>query len=207
MSVKLNTRQVGDVAWWTWRGGSRWAKAPARCATPCATWSSKNQKKILLNLGEVNYIDSSGIGELVSGFTTVTNSGGTVEAAQPQQAGERSAADHQAVHRLRCPRRRSGRDPQLLSSAVATDGHGMPDRRRVPRLSPVTLRPTNCTISSCAPARRTVSAPVRLLDDPAVQFDGHAGRVQLQLLQQIQIVCPSRAVRGSPLTTISIMLG
>jgi len=35
----------------------------------------KNQKKILLNLGEVSYIDSSGIGELVSGFTTVTNSG------------------------------------------------------------------------------------------------------------------------------------
>jgi anti-sigma B factor antagonist len=40
---------------------------------------NKNQKKILLNLGEVNYIDSSGIGELVSGFTTVTNSGGSLK--------------------------------------------------------------------------------------------------------------------------------
>jgi len=40
---------------------------------------NKNQKKILLNLGEVNYIDSSGIGELVSGFTTVTNSGGNLK--------------------------------------------------------------------------------------------------------------------------------
>ena len=39
----------------------------------------KNQKKILLNLGEVSYIDSSGIGELVSGFTTVTNSGGALK--------------------------------------------------------------------------------------------------------------------------------
>jgi anti-sigma B factor antagonist len=39
----------------------------------------KNQKKILLNLGEVSYIDSSGIGELVSGFTTVTNSGGNLK--------------------------------------------------------------------------------------------------------------------------------
>jgi len=39
----------------------------------------KNQKKILLNLGEVSYIDSSGIGELVSGFTTVTNSGGQLK--------------------------------------------------------------------------------------------------------------------------------
>jgi anti-sigma B factor antagonist len=39
----------------------------------------RNQKKILLNLGEVSYIDSSGIGELVSGFTTVTNSGGQLK--------------------------------------------------------------------------------------------------------------------------------
>lgn len=39
----------------------------------------KGQNKILLNLGEVSYIDSSGIGELVSGFTSVTNSGGTLK--------------------------------------------------------------------------------------------------------------------------------
>jgi anti-sigma B factor antagonist len=39
----------------------------------------KNQKKILLNLGDVSYIDSSGIGELVSGFTTVTNNGGQLK--------------------------------------------------------------------------------------------------------------------------------
>jgi anti-sigma B factor antagonist len=40
---------------------------------------AKGQKKILLNLGEVSYIDSSGIGELVSGFTTVTNQGGELK--------------------------------------------------------------------------------------------------------------------------------
>jgi anti-sigma B factor antagonist len=40
---------------------------------------TKGQKKILLNLGDVSYIDSSGIGELVSGFTTVTNSGGQLK--------------------------------------------------------------------------------------------------------------------------------
>jgi anti-sigma B factor antagonist len=39
----------------------------------------KGHKKILLNLGEVSYIDSSGIGELVSGFTTVTNNGGELK--------------------------------------------------------------------------------------------------------------------------------
>jgi anti-sigma B factor antagonist len=41
--------------------------------------AGKGQKKILLNLGDVSYIDSSGIGELVSGFTSVTNSGGQLK--------------------------------------------------------------------------------------------------------------------------------
>src|SRR5262249_7036088 len=40
---------------------------------------SKGQKRILLNLGDVNYIDSSGIGELVSAFTTVRNQGGELK--------------------------------------------------------------------------------------------------------------------------------
>jgi len=35
----------------------------------------RNEKKILLNLADVSYIDSSGIGELVSSFTTVGNQG------------------------------------------------------------------------------------------------------------------------------------
>jgi anti-sigma B factor antagonist len=35
--------------------------------------------KIVLNLGDVNYIDSSGIGELVSGFTAVRNRGGELK--------------------------------------------------------------------------------------------------------------------------------
>jgi len=33
----------------------------------------KGKKNILLNLGDVNYIDSSGLGELVSAFTTAKN--------------------------------------------------------------------------------------------------------------------------------------
>ncbi len=40
---------------------------------------AKGEKKILLNLGNVTYIDSSGIGELVSAFTTVRNQGGELK--------------------------------------------------------------------------------------------------------------------------------
>ena len=36
-------------------------------------------KKIILNLADVNYIDSSGVGELVSTYTTVVNNGGQLK--------------------------------------------------------------------------------------------------------------------------------
>jgi anti-sigma B factor antagonist len=37
------------------------------------------KKKIVLNLAQVDYIDSSGVGELVSSFTTVRNAGGELK--------------------------------------------------------------------------------------------------------------------------------
>jgi len=40
---------------------------------------AKSENKILLNLGEITYIDSSGIGELVSAFTTVRSQGGELK--------------------------------------------------------------------------------------------------------------------------------
>ena len=40
---------------------------------------AENKKKIVLNLAQVDYIDSSGVGELVSSFTTVRNSGGELK--------------------------------------------------------------------------------------------------------------------------------
>ena len=39
----------------------------------------KGSKNILLDLGDVNYIDSSGLGELVSAFTTSKNQGATLK--------------------------------------------------------------------------------------------------------------------------------
>jgi anti-sigma B factor antagonist len=40
---------------------------------------AQDKKKIVLNLAHVDYIDSSGVGELVSSFTTVRNSGGELK--------------------------------------------------------------------------------------------------------------------------------
>ena len=79
MSVKLTTRQVGDVSVMDVAGRITHGEGSAALRDALREMVGKNQKKILLNLGEVSYIDSSGIGELVSGFTTVTNSGGTLK--------------------------------------------------------------------------------------------------------------------------------
>jgi anti-sigma B factor antagonist len=40
---------------------------------------SKGSKTMLLNMGDVNYIDSSGLGELVSAYTTAKNQGAQVK--------------------------------------------------------------------------------------------------------------------------------
>ena len=79
MSVKLSTRQVGDVSVVDVAGRITLGEGSSALRDTLRDMINKNQKKILLNLGEVNYIDSSGIGELVSGFTTVTNSGGQLK--------------------------------------------------------------------------------------------------------------------------------
>jgi anti-sigma B factor antagonist len=40
---------------------------------------TEGRNKIVLNLGDVNYIDSSGIGELVTAFTAVKKTGGDMK--------------------------------------------------------------------------------------------------------------------------------
>ena len=45
---------------------------------------ANRQKLILHNFGDVPYIDSSGIGELVTAFTTVRKQGGELKESQPK---------------------------------------------------------------------------------------------------------------------------
>ena len=79
MSIKLNSRQVGDVTVVDVSGRITLGEGSSALRDTLRDMVTKSQKKILLNLGDVSYIDSSGIGELVSGFTTVTNSGGQLK--------------------------------------------------------------------------------------------------------------------------------
>jgi len=79
MSIKLSSRQVGDVTVVDAAGRITLGEGSSALRDMLRDKVAKGQKKILLNLSEVSYIDSSGIGELVSGFTTVTNQGGSLK--------------------------------------------------------------------------------------------------------------------------------
>ena len=79
MSVKLTTRQVGDVTVIDAAGRITLGEGASTFRDLIRDLAAKGDKKLLLNLADVSYIDSSGIGELVSGFTTVTNHGGSLK--------------------------------------------------------------------------------------------------------------------------------
>ena len=79
MSMKISTRQVDGVTILDLGGRITLGEGSVQLRDSVRDLLAKGQKKILLNLGDVNYIDSSGIGELVSAFTTVKNAGGELK--------------------------------------------------------------------------------------------------------------------------------
>ncbi len=72
----FNFRQVGDVTVIDAAGQIKLGDGADAFRNAVRELIAKDQKKILVNLADVTYIDSCGIGELVAGFTTVRNSGG-----------------------------------------------------------------------------------------------------------------------------------
>ena len=79
MSVKLTIRQVGDVTVMDAVGRITLGEGASTFRDSIRDLAAKGDKKILVNLSEVSYIDSSGIGEMVSSYTTVTNHGGQLK--------------------------------------------------------------------------------------------------------------------------------
>jgi anti-sigma B factor antagonist len=77
--MKIDTRTVGDVQVLDCSGKITLGEGTMAVRNTVREVLKNGGKKIVLNLAEVNYIDSSGIGELVSTFTTVTNQGGQLK--------------------------------------------------------------------------------------------------------------------------------
>ena len=77
--MKIETRTIGDVRVLDCSGKITLGEGTMAVRNAVRDILKDNGKKIILNLGDVNYIDSSGIGELVSSYTTVTNHGGSLK--------------------------------------------------------------------------------------------------------------------------------
>jgi anti-sigma B factor antagonist len=79
MSMKVSTRHVDGVTILDLSGRITLGEGSVTLRDAVRELLDKGDKNILLNLGDVSYIDSSGIGELVSAFTSVKNSGGELK--------------------------------------------------------------------------------------------------------------------------------
>jgi anti-sigma B factor antagonist len=77
--LKTSTRQVEGVTIVDLSGRITLGEASVAVRDVINDLMGKGNKKILLNLVDVNYIDSSGIGVLVSGFSTVRSKGGELK--------------------------------------------------------------------------------------------------------------------------------
>jgi anti-sigma B factor antagonist len=79
VTMKSNSRRVDGVTIMDLSGRITLGEGSVMLRDQIRDLLGKGEKKILLNLGDVTYIDSSGIGELVSAFTTVRNQGGELK--------------------------------------------------------------------------------------------------------------------------------
>ena len=79
MSLKATSRRANGVTILDLNGRIVLGEATATLRDTLQDLVTRGQKRILLNLAEVNYIDSSGLGALVSGFTTLTNQQGQLK--------------------------------------------------------------------------------------------------------------------------------
>jgi anti-sigma B factor antagonist len=79
VALSISTRQLDGVTVLDLSGRITLGEGSVQLRDAIRDLISKGVKNILLNLGDVNYIDSSGLGELVSAFTTAKNQNADVK--------------------------------------------------------------------------------------------------------------------------------
>ncbi len=81
MSLKVNTRKVNDVTVIDVSGRITLGEGTSVMRDAVRDLVTGGHRKVVLNLVEVSYIDSSGFGELVAGYTSLTRAGGALKLA------------------------------------------------------------------------------------------------------------------------------
>jgi anti-sigma B factor antagonist len=78
-NLNIKDRQVGDVSILDLSGKITIGEGSVQLREAVRRQLDEGHRKILLNLGDVSYVDSSGIGELVSSYTTTNHNGGQLK--------------------------------------------------------------------------------------------------------------------------------
>ena len=79
MALSIDSREVAHVTILDVRGRIVLGEEIHSLRDAVRNLIADGKKKIILNLADVDYIDSSGVGELVGAFTTVRNAGGELK--------------------------------------------------------------------------------------------------------------------------------
>src|SRR6202034_4049920 len=79
MALTAKTRQVGDVAIVDLHGKVTLGENTGIWRDELRSLLAQGKKNIILNMKDVSYVDSAGLGELVGAYTTATNQGGAVK--------------------------------------------------------------------------------------------------------------------------------
>ncbi|MBC7798321.1 MAG: STAS domain-containing protein [Pyrinomonadaceae bacterium] len=77
--LNISERQAGDVVVLDLDGRITIGEGSVALRTAIRRLIEEGKKKVLLNLGKVGYIDSSGIGELVSSYTAINKEQGQLK--------------------------------------------------------------------------------------------------------------------------------
>lgn len=77
--LNIKERSAGDVTILDLSGKITIGEGSVQLREAVSRLLTDGKQKILLNLGDVGYVDSSGIGELVSSYTTTSNKGGQLK--------------------------------------------------------------------------------------------------------------------------------
>ncbi|MGA2592097.1 MAG: STAS domain-containing protein [Bryobacteraceae bacterium] len=79
MSLKINVRESGNVVILDLNGRITIGEEASSLRDTIRELLDSGQKNILLNLAEVSYIDSTGLGQFVGSYATVTSRGGQLK--------------------------------------------------------------------------------------------------------------------------------